>query len=112
MNTSLVMDILTFCVQTGKMQHCGTILEQMMSWANRNVAKELLPWQYYNDLAGELDEFLRSHTNSTAADDPWTPFFRAAAEISIKQSHLNDDILATISSSLNRAGGVLALKLM
>ncbi|KAK0225575.1 hypothetical protein IW262DRAFT_1456677 [Armillaria fumosa] len=112
MNTSLVMDILILCVQTGNIQHCGMILEQMMSWANRNDAKGLLPWQYYNDLAGKLNELLCSHPNSTTTDlnNPWTPFFRAAAEMIMKQSCLNDDILATISISLNRAGGVLALK--
>ncbi|KAK0505101.1 hypothetical protein EDD18DRAFT_1343925 [Armillaria luteobubalina] len=112
MNTSLVMDILTLCVQTGNVQHCGMILERMMSRANRDDANGLLPWQYYNDLAGKLDELLRSRPNGTTADldNPWTPFFRAAAEISIKYSRLNDDILPTISISLNRAGGVLALK--
>ncbi|KAK0455536.1 uncharacterized protein EV420DRAFT_1554158 [Desarmillaria tabescens] len=110
MNVSLVMDVLALCVQTGNTQHCGPILEQMMSWANRNDVKELMPWQYYSELAGKLDEFLRSQPDSTAVDDPWAPFFRAAAEMSIKQSHLNDDILATITISLNRAGGVLALK--
>ncbi|KAK0476747.1 hypothetical protein IW261DRAFT_1489878 [Armillaria novae-zelandiae] len=112
MNINLVVDILTLCVQTGNMHHCGMVLEQMMSWANRNDAKGLLPWQYYNDLAGKLDELLRSHPNGTTSDlnNPWTPFFRAAAEISIMHSRLDDDILATISISLNRAGGVLALK--
>ncbi|KAK0195078.1 hypothetical protein F5146DRAFT_1172862 [Armillaria mellea] len=106
-DTTLVMDILTLCVQAGNIQHCPTILEQMLSWAIRTDTKGLSPWRCFNALAREL---LRSQPNSTAANDPWTPFFRATAKICIKQGRLNDNILATISMSLNRAGGVLALR--
>ncbi|KAG7446596.1 uncharacterized protein BT62DRAFT_932033 [Guyanagaster necrorhizus] len=110
MHASLLMDVLTLCVQTGHTQHCSMVLEQMMSWANRSDSKELPSWQYCRDLAAQLDEFFRSQpVSSIAIDDPWAPFFRATAEIIIKNSRLDDVNLGIITASLTCAGGVQAL---